>query len=77
MPDRSERAQDVTVPDTGLNVTFTTPYMAKPLVRITVQSAQDGDYFELSNVTVNGFTVYVRNTGSAVSRIIDWESKGY
>lgn len=77
MPDRSERAQDVTVPDTGLNVTFTTPYMAKPLVRITVQSAQDGDYFELSNVTVNGFTVYVKNTGSGVERIIDWESKGY
>jgi len=77
MPDRSERAQDVAVPDTGLEVTFALAYMAKPLVRTTIQSAQDGDYCDVSGVSTTGFTVVVKNAGSGVARTIDWESKGY
>ena len=77
MPDRSERGQDVTVPVGGLSVAFARSYIAKPLVRITIQSALDGDYYELSSVSTTGFTIYIKNAGSTVSRVIDWESKGY
>ena len=76
MPDRSERSQDVLVPVTGLDVTFATPYMARPRVEVDIQSGLEGDYRELT-ITTTGFNVVVKNSGVAVERTMDWESKGY
>lgn len=76
MPDRAERAQDVTVPVEGLDVAFTTPFMTRPTVWIDIQSGSEGDKPELS-VTTTGFNVVVKNAGSPVERTIDWTAEGY
>ncbi len=76
MPDRSETAQDVTVPVEGLEVTFATPFMKRPTVWVDIQSGAEGDERELS-ANATGFNVVVKNSGSPVERTIDWAAEGY
>jgi len=77
MPERRESGQDVTCGIAGLTASFTTAFVAKPKIGITIQGAQDGDYYYLSSIGTTGFTVAIRNGGSNVERTIDWEAVGY
>jgi hypothetical protein len=78
MPDREEHGQDVVCPAGGKTETFAKPFMAKPQIGITIQSANVGDYYNLSSVSQNNFTIQIRDSGNnGVERTIDWLAKGY
>jgi predicted phage tail protein len=49
-----------------------------PSIGITAQNLQSGDYFNVTNVTKNGFDVTFRNSsGTAVDRLFAWSALGY
>ena len=50
-----------------------------PSIGITMHNAGSGDYFEVSNVTVDGFTfnVYASGGTTRVEKTFDWVAKGY
>ena len=70
-------------------ITFNNPYWTGtaalggvntvlPSIGITAQNLQSGDYFNVSNVTKNGFDVTFRNSGgTAVDRLFAWSALGY
>ena len=78
MPDRVEGQQGVSVPSTGLNVTYTNAFKATPAVAISVQNAVTGDTFTVSSETRTGFSVLVKNSaGAGKAAVINWVAKGY
>ncbi len=77
MPDRIDGAQNVSVPASGLAITYTPAFQITPSVQITIVNATDGDDVQLTNETVNGFDVLVRNGGAGVARAINWAAVGY
>lgn len=78
MPDRIAAAEDVAVPDAGVSFDFDPPFKATPAVVVTVQDAQQGDYWEVSNKSAAGFDLIVKNSaGTGVSRVVDWHAQGY
>lgn len=77
VPDLLQRNEGVTVPVTGLSVTYGKVFHAKPNVQITVVDALDGDVVKLSGETESGFTVLVSNGGLAAHRKINWLAQGY
>ncbi|MNW10818.1 hypothetical protein D3C71_2081190 [compost metagenome] len=79
MPDRIDSGNDIAVPATGLNISYSPPFNANPAVSLTAQGLSPGDYFDVSAKNATGFTVFIRNSsGVAVSgRTIDYISKGY
>lgn len=78
MPDRIASAEDVTVANTGMSVSFTPAFRATPAVVITIQDAATGDYAEITSKDAAGFDVIVKNSGgSGVERVIDWHAQGY
>ncbi|MNK89472.1 hypothetical protein D3C87_1094830 [compost metagenome] len=79
MPDRIDSGNDIAVPATGLNISYSPPFNANPAVSLTAQGLSPGDYFDVSAKNATGFTVFIRNSsGVAVSgRSIDYISKGY
>lgn len=49
-----------------------------PSIGITAQNLQSGDYFNVTNVSSNGFDVTFRNSsGTAVDRLFAWSAVGY
>jgi hypothetical protein len=79
MPDRIFSGNDV-VSGTGTkSITFTIPYYSSSYaVGITGQSMATGDYFLLTNKTINGFDVAFKNSGgTGISKTFDYISKGY
>jgi len=78
MPDRVQSQRDLTVPVTGLAVTFPAAYYATPAIGVTIQNPAAGDHAVISAATATGFSVTVKDSGeSAVERKIDYLSKGY
>ena len=79
MPDRIFSGNDI-VSGTGTkSVTFTLPfYSANYAVGITAQGMATGDYFLLTNKTVNGFDVAFKDSsGTGISKTFDYMAKGY
>ena len=79
MPDRIFSGNDI-VSGTGTkSVTFTLPfYSANYAVGITAQGMATGDYFLLTNKTVNGFDVAFKNSsGTGISKTFDYIAKGF
>jgi hypothetical protein len=79
MPDRIFSGNDI-VSGTGTkSVTFTLPfYSANYAVGITAQGMATGDYFLLTNKTVNGFDVAFKNSaGTGISKQFDFMAKGF
>ncbi len=76
-PERSESEQDITCYSTGIHKVFTKPYFYKPKIGVTIQNAQEGDYYNLEGIDLVGFTLTIKNTGVGVDRTIDWEVRGY
>ena len=69
-------------------VTFGTPFFVGtsslgganaflPSVGITVQNAQSGDFFTVTNVSGTGFTVSIKNGSSFVDRTFTFQAVGY
>ena len=81
MPDRTERAFDVTTATGGTTVTFANAFHAVPAVGVTMQDGDTGDYFRITNKSRSGFTVQCfshHQGGSAtISRSINWIATSY
>ena len=69
-------------------VTFGTPFFVGtsslgganaflPTVGITIQNAQSGDFFTVTNVSGTGFTVSIKNGSSFVDRSFTFQAVGY
>ena len=72
----------------GKTVTFGTPFFVGtsslgganaflPSVGITIQNAQSGDFFTVTNVSGTGFTVTIKNDSSFVDRTFTFSAVGY
>ena len=79
MQDRIFSGNDITSGTGTYSVNFTLPfYSANYAVGITAQGMATGDYFSLTNKTVNGFDVAFKNSsGTGISKTFDYMAKGY
>jgi len=79
MPDRIFSGNDLVSGISTYNVVFTNPfYSASYAVGITAQGLATGDFFLLSNKTINGFDLAFKNSsGTGVSKTFDYLAKGY
>lgn len=82
VPDRFDTGQ-ITTATGGSTVTYAAPFiggatgMTVPAVQLTIVNAVSGDDIILSNETLNGFDVQVVNSGSGVSRTVNYLAQGY
>jgi hypothetical protein len=79
MPDRIFSGNDISSGVGTKSVAFTTPFKTTSFaVGITMEDANTGDFFTVSNKTVNGFDVLFKNSsGTNVSRTFDFIAKGF
>jgi hypothetical protein len=79
MPDRIFSENDVVSGAGTKTVTFTNPFKTvNYAVGITGENMATGDFFVVSNKTINGFDVTFKNSSnSAVSRTFDFIAKGF
>jgi hypothetical protein len=79
MEDRIFSGNDITSGAGTYTVTFTNPFKtASYAVGITGENMATGDYFTVSNKTVNGFDVsFFNSSDTAISRDFDYIAKGY
>lgn len=78
MPDRVHGARNITSGAGTKSVTYPSNFYAIPSLGITAQSMGTGDYFEITNEATTGFDVTFKNSGgSAISKIFNYQSKGY
>jgi hypothetical protein len=79
MPDRIFSGNDITSGTGTYNVVFTNPFYSNSYaVGITAQGLNTGDFFTISNKTVNGFDVAFKNSASTgVTKTFDYLAKGY
>ena len=48
-----------------------------PSIGITIQNAQSGDFFTVTNLSGTGFTVNIKNGSSFVDRNFSYQAVGY
>ena len=79
MIDRILSGNDISSGTTTKTVTFTTPFKTTSYaVGITADNMESGDFFTVSNKTVNSFDVLFKNSsGTNVSRDFDFIAKGF
>ena len=79
MPDRIFSGNDIVSGTSTKTVTFTTPFKSTAYaVGITGENMATGDFFTVSNKTVNNFQVLFKNSsGTNVSRTFDYIAKGF
>ena len=79
MPDRIFSENNIVSGAGTKTVTFTNPYKSvNYAVGITAENMATGDFFTVSNKTVNGFDVLFKNSsGTNVSRTFDFIAKGF
>ena len=79
MPDRIFSGNDIESGAGTKTVTFTNPYKSvNYAVGITGENMATGDFFTVSNKTINGFDVLFKNSsGTNVSRTFDFIAKGF
>jgi hypothetical protein len=77
VPDLTQTNTNVSISAGGTNVTFPQNFHSLPNTQITIVNATAGDDVILTNQTVSGFTIQVKNGGSGVARVINWLSQGY
>ena len=84
----STAAQSSGTSSSGKTITFGTPFFVGtsslgganaflPSVGITIQDAQSGDFFTVTNVSGTGFTVTIKNGSSFVDRTFTFSAVGY
>ena len=79
MPDRIFSGNDISSGAGTKTVTFTNPFKSvNYAVGVTMEDADTGDFFTVSNKTVNGFDVLFKNSsGTNVSKTFDFIAKGF
>ena len=78
MPDRTEGAENVSVPAGGLTVSFSVPFAVVPAVNVTGRDLASGDYVAVTAKTKGGFTMrFFNSSGAGVARVADWSAVGY
>lgn len=77
VPDRIEKGTAVTVGIDGISVIYSRVFFGSPNTQITIIDAQEGDYYELSNQTLEGFELKTKNGTSNVVRSVNWISQSY
>jgi len=74
--EREEKASGVSVPSTGLAVTFSKAFHVKPFIKITVEG-NTALIPTKDNVTTTGFTIHVFDAaGTEVGGTVDWSATG-
>ncbi|MTV59197.1 hypothetical protein GM547_14225, partial [Streptococcus pneumoniae] len=74
MEDRIEHFKNVTIPDTGLTVTYDESFNATPTLVITVIDLEEGDVVTVTSEDENGFTITVTNASVGVERHFNYHS---
>ena len=79
MQDRIFSGNDIISGTSTKSVTFTNPFKSGTYaLGITGQSMATGDYFTVSNKTINGFDVaFLNSSNSGVSKTFDFIAKGF
>ena len=79
MPDRIQSDNDIVSGTSTKTVTFSSPFKSTSYaVGITMEDANTGDFFTVSNKTVNSFDILKKNSsGSNISRTFDFIAKGF
>jgi len=81
MPDRIESYNNQSAPNTGLTITYSPAFYGPgttPTIGITQDNAQQGDYYEITNRTLEGFDIqFFDKDDVAVARTFDAMIKGY
>ena len=79
MPDRIFSGNDITSGTSTYSIVFTNPYYSSNYaVGITAQGLATGDYYLLTNKTVNGFDIAFKDSNNTgVSKTFDYITKGY
>lgn len=76
MPDRTESGT-VELDAGGEDITFSKPFQVVPAILITVYNATTGDEIFLTNKTVSGFHLQIKNGGVGAARTIHHLAKAY
>lgn len=78
LPDRTETLRHITSGVTAKTITYTTPFVASPVVTVTPVSMSTGDYFKILNESAVKFEVSFYNSSNvAINRIFNYHSMGY
>lgn len=78
MPDRIDSDENITSGTSVYSVDYSPSFQVKPSVQVTMDNAQTGDYFTITNSDRTGFDIQFFNSSDvAVSRQFDWTAKGY
>lgn len=78
VPDRIESGDDILSGTSDYVVTYTKPFIFNPAVGVSVQNMATGDYYSISNKSVNGFTISFYNASDVqISKTFDYIAKGY
>jgi len=78
MPDRFEKANDLSLSSSGTAVSFGSGFKAVPVVGITMNDSNSGDYYRLTSKLRTGFTVQCFNSSDVgIVRSINWQAVGY
>ena len=62
---------------TGQANTSVAANSVKPSIGITIENAQSGDFFTLSNITGTGFDIDIKNGSSNVNRNFKYTATGF
>jgi len=81
MPDRLESYNNVVVPVDGITITYSPAFKGpgnSPNIQITQDDAEQGDYYKITDKTLNGFKItFYDETNTSVERQADISVKGY
>lgn len=79
MPDFLQSAEDLTAPVDGYLVVFPYEFRSpRPAITPVVQGLQQGDYWEITNQSSQGFNIeFFDSVGNSVSRVFDYIARGY
>ena len=79
MQDRILSGNDITSGTSTYTVTFTNAFKSvNYALGLTMENANTGDYFTISNKTINGFDLaFFNSSDTAISRDFDYIAKGY
>lgn len=79
VPDLVQTGTGLTIPSTGLRVTYGKAFHAKPNLQVTALDAVIGDRVVIQQTTdpLLGFDVQIFNNTTPVERVINWLAQGY
>lgn len=78
MPDRIVSETNLLCPSSGMTVTYSSAFRARPAVAISAENMATGDYYAITSANESGFFIrFFNSSGTGISRTFDYLSKGY